>query len=56
MVIYEVIGHRWDEEAKAIVPYVAGMFDRFINADLFRKAYADWYKQEEVKIVTKKDG
>ena len=56
MITYEVIGRRWDEEAKAIVPYVAGTFDRFINADLFRKAYMLWYKQNDVQIVTKKDG
>ena len=33
---YFVIATRWDDERKAQVKYIAGQFDSFANANIFR--------------------
>ena len=40
---YFVIAIKWDEEKEAQVKYVAGQFNSYINAELFRNAYNDHY-------------
>lgn len=34
-----VIATHWDDEKKAIVKYIAGEFDSYMNASIFRDAY-----------------
>lgn len=40
---YFVIATYWDDEKKAAVKYIAGEFDRYMNASIFRDAYRDAY-------------
>ena len=40
---YLVIAVKWDEGSKAQVKYVAGEFTNYMNANLFKKAYNDYY-------------
>jgi hypothetical protein len=40
---YEVWVTRWSEEHNKQVKVIAGEFDKFINAKLFAKAYAEHY-------------
>lgn len=41
---YAVIAIKWSDEANRQVEYVAGTFDTFMNAKLFRDAYNEHYK------------
>jgi len=47
---YFVIATHWDDKRKAPVKYVAGEFDRYMNAVLFRDAYNSYYSTD-AKIV-----
>lgn len=47
---YFVIATHWDDKRKAPVKYIAGEFDRYINAALFRDAYNAHYSAD-AKIV-----
>ena len=40
---YFVIATHWDDKRKAPVKYIAGEFDRYMNAVLFRDAYNSYY-------------
>ena len=40
---YFVIAKRWDSEKKEIIKYIAGEFDSYINAEIFRNAYNEHY-------------
>lgn len=47
---YFVIATKWDDNRKAQVKYIAGQFDDYVNASLFKKAYNDHYKAD-AKII-----
>ncbi len=63
MVKYDVMAMLPDG-FKTMKPRVVGTFDSFVNAEIFKKAYEDYYysifdtyyDKEKVQIVTKKDG
>ena len=40
---YEVVITRFDSEKREQVKEVAGTFDKWLNANIFAKAYADFY-------------
>lgn len=40
---YFVIAIKWDDTRKAQVKYIAGEFDSFVNANIFRTAYNQHY-------------
>ena len=40
---YFVIATKWDDTRKAQVKYIAGEFDSFVNANLFKTAYNQHY-------------
>lgn len=52
---YYVIAKRWFEEHQEIREYVAGEFDNFMNACIFKDAYNEHYKTsayiKEIKII-----
>ncbi len=43
---YFVIATKWDDERKAQVKYIAGEFDSYVNAELFKKAYNTHYSAD----------
>lgn len=47
---YFVIATKWDDNRKAQVKYIAGQFDNYINASLFKKAYNNHYKANAMII------
>lgn len=47
---YFVIAIHWDCNKKAQVKYIAGEFDNYVNASLFRNAYNNHY-HTDAKIV-----
>lgn len=47
---YFVIATKWDDERKAQVKYIAGEFDSYVNAELFKKAYNTHYSAD-AKVV-----
>lgn len=47
---YFVIAIHWDEKRKAQVKYIAGQFDNYMNASIFRDAYNNYYSAS-AKIV-----
>lgn len=47
---YQVIAKQWSEEKKAIVEYIAGSFNEYHLAAIFRDAYNDHYRAD-AKIV-----
>lgn len=47
---YFVIATKWDDTRKAQVKYIAGQFDSYINAKLFKDAYNGHY-HADAKIV-----
>lgn len=49
---YFVIATHWDEERKAQVKYIAGAFNDFPNANIFKNAYNEHYKADAVICVT----
>ena len=40
---YFVIATCWNDEKKAAVKYIAGEFDSYMNASIFRDAYNKYY-------------
>lgn len=47
---YFVIATHWDDNKKAQVKYIAGEFDVYMNAALFKTAYNEHYNAD-AKIV-----
>ena len=47
---YFVIATHWDEERKAQVKYIAGAFNDFPNANIFKNAYNEQYKADAVIV------
>lgn len=47
---YFVIATHWDNEKKAQAKYIAGLFDNYVNASLFKQAYNDRY-HADAKVV-----
>ena len=47
---YFVIATHWDDERKAQVKYIAGQFDSFANANIFKTAYNEHYKADAVIV------
>ena len=45
---YYVIARRWDKEEKRLIKYVAGEFDSFVNAEIFKDAYKKHYCSDAV--------
>lgn len=45
---YFVIAKHWDEEKKEQVNYIAGQFEEYRNATLFKEAYNEWYHADAV--------
>lgn len=43
---YFVIAKHWDDSKNAQVDYIAGEFDSYMNASLFRDAYNKFYSTE----------
>lgn len=43
---YFVIATHWDNNRKAQVKYIAGEFDNYTNAVLFKTAYNEHYKAD----------
>lgn len=40
---YYVIAIRWDDELKKQIEYIAGKFETYSNARIFRDAYNNYY-------------
>ena len=40
---YMVIATKWDSKEEKQVQYVAGEFDKYFNASLFKNAYNEYY-------------
>ena len=51
---YLVIATHWDDEKKAQVKYIAGQFEDYMNATLFKRAYNEHY-HADAKIVKNED-
>lgn len=47
---YFVIATHWDDEKKTQVKYIAGEFNNYMNASLFKKAYNDYYHADAVIV------
>ena len=47
---YFVIATHWDDNRKAQVKYIAGQFDNFANASIFKNAYNEHYKADATII------
>ena len=47
---YFVIATHWDDKKKAQVKYIAGQFEKYVNASLFKQAYNECY-HADAKIV-----
>ena len=47
---YFVIASHWDEEKKAQVKYIAGEFNNFANANIFKNAYNEHYSADAVIV------
>lgn len=47
---YFVIATHWDDNRKAQVKYIAGQFDNYMNARIFKEAYNDHYKTDAVIV------
>ena len=47
---YFVIATHWDDNRKAQVKYIAGEFDNFANASIFKNAYNEHYKADAVIV------
>lgn len=45
---YFVIAKHWDEEMQRATEYIAGQFERYMNAVLFRDAYNKFYSTKAV--------
>lgn len=45
---YVVIAIHWDENLKKQVKYIAGTFDSWNNASIFRDAYNEYYSTNAV--------
>ena len=45
-----VIATHWDEEKKAQVKYIAGEFNNFMNANIFKNAYNEHYSTDAVIV------
>ena len=45
-----VIATHWDDEKKAQVKYIAGQFDDYANASLFKRAYNECF-HADAKVV-----
>lgn len=41
---YFVIAIKWDDDVKDQIKYIAGEFDSFLNAKIFKDAYNEHYK------------
>lgn len=57
---YYVIATRWDDEVRAQVKYIAGEFDSFVNAKIFRDAYnahysANAYIEDKYTLLNNKE-
>lgn len=51
---YYVIATRWDNEKMKSVQYIAGEFNKFINAEIFKLAYNEHFSSI-AKIVSEFD-
>lgn len=47
---YFVIATHWDDNRKAQVRYIAGQFDNYMNASLFKNANNDHYKADAMIV------
>lgn len=45
-----VIATHWDEREKAQVKYIAGEFNSYMNASIFKNAYNEHYKADAVIV------
>lgn len=45
---YLVVTTRWDEEREVPEKLIAGVFNDFMSASIFRRAYNEYYKAEAV--------
>lgn len=45
---YFVMAKHWDEKLQRATYYVAGQFERYYNAVLFRDAYNEHYSQHAI--------
>lgn len=47
---YFVIATHWDDNRKAQVKYIAGEFNNFANANIFKNAYNEYYKADAIIV------
>ena len=45
-----VIDSHWDDQEKAQVKYIAGEFNNYANASIFKAAYNEHYKADAVVV------
>ncbi len=45
-----VIATHWDDQEKAQVKYIAGEFNNYTNASIFKNAYNEQYKADAVIV------
>lgn len=50
---YFVKAKKWDEDKKKVIEYIAGEFDDWVNASIFRNAYNEYYKAEATVVEFK---
>lgn len=50
---YLVIATHWNENIKDQEKYVAGSFDKYLNAELFRNAYNEHFKSNAYIVEVK---
>lgn len=50
MTKYYVIAKHWDDKAQAQKSYIAGEFDRFANALIFKDAYNELYNSNAIVV------
>lgn len=48
---YLVTAVKWDSELKEQIKYVAGEFNNYVNASIFKKAYQEYYSATNVEII-----
>ena len=47
---YVVLASRWSDKEQKNVTYIAGRFDKHVNAIIFKTAYIEYYKKNAIIV------
>lgn len=47
---YVVVAKRWSDSKQKIVTYIAEQFEECMNAEIFKRAYNEYYKTNAVIV------